>query len=141
MAATTARNRMVSLTLAAVTTAVRGSPPSRARWGLAPGLPGSMGVAPTWSPALGRHAHVSTAARDQSSWPRSRYRGRGGTGGKGSTIAHSSSGTRSSARVVSRGTRTWCPEGVAGQLGHASVRVTLRLWAACWQMGPPPPRE
>jgi hypothetical protein len=92
-------------------------------------------------PTLGRHAYVSTAARDQSSSPRSPHRGRGGTGGRGSTIAHSSSGTRSSARVVSCGTRTWCPAGVAGQLGHASVRVTLRLWAARWQMGPPPPRE
>jgi hypothetical protein len=49
---------VVSLTLAAVTTAVRGSPPpSQTRWSLLPGLPRSTGFAPTWSPALGPHAH------------------------------------------------------------------------------------
>jgi hypothetical protein len=42
---------VVSLRLAAVTTAVRGSPlPSQTRWSLLPGLPRSTGFAPTWSP-------------------------------------------------------------------------------------------
>jgi hypothetical protein len=42
---------MVSLTLAAVTAAVSGSPsPSQTTWSLLPGLPRSTGFAPTWSP-------------------------------------------------------------------------------------------
>jgi hypothetical protein len=42
---------VVSLTLAAVTAAVSGSPPpSQTRWSLLPGLPRSTGFAPTWSP-------------------------------------------------------------------------------------------
>src|SRR5215217_3077950 len=58
MSSTTAWNMVVSLTLAAVTTAVSGSPlASQARWSLLPGLPRSTGFAPTWSPALGPHAH------------------------------------------------------------------------------------
>src|SRR5215207_5034186 len=49
---------VVSLTLAAVTTAVSGTPlPSQTRWSLLPGLPRSTGCAPTWSPTLGPHAH------------------------------------------------------------------------------------
>src|SRR5215217_324266 len=56
--ATTAWNMVVSLPLAAVTTAVSGGPPaSQPRWSLLPGLPRSTGFAPTWSPALGPHAH------------------------------------------------------------------------------------
>jgi hypothetical protein len=44
--------------LVAVTAAVNGSPPpSQARCSLDPGLPRSTGFAPTWSPALGAHAH------------------------------------------------------------------------------------
>jgi hypothetical protein len=55
---TTAWNTVVSLTLAAVTTAVRGSPPpSQTKCSLDPGLPRSTGFAPTWSPTLGPHAH------------------------------------------------------------------------------------
>jgi hypothetical protein len=47
----TAWNMLVSLTLAAVTAAVSGSPPpSQTRWSLLPGLPRSTGFAPTWSP-------------------------------------------------------------------------------------------
>src|SRR5215217_5429540 len=58
MSSTMAWNMVVSLTLAAVTTAVSGSPrPSQTRWSLLPGLPRSTGFAPTWSPALGPHAH------------------------------------------------------------------------------------
>jgi hypothetical protein len=54
----TAWNMVVSPTLAAVTTAVSGSPPpSQTRWSLLPGLPRSTGFAPTWSPAFGAHAH------------------------------------------------------------------------------------
>jgi hypothetical protein len=42
---------VVSLTLAAVTTTLSGSPPpSQTRWTLLPGLPRSTGFAPTWSP-------------------------------------------------------------------------------------------
>jgi hypothetical protein len=48
---TTASNMVVSLTLAAVTAAVSGSPlPSQTRCSLLPGLPRSTGFAPTWSP-------------------------------------------------------------------------------------------
>src|SRR5215216_3909209 len=48
---------VVSLTLAAVTAAVSGSPlASQTRWSLLPGLPRSTGFAPTWSPTLGAHA-------------------------------------------------------------------------------------
>src|SRR5215216_2791525 len=51
MSSSTAANMVVSLTLAAVTTAVSGSPPpSQTRWSLLPGLPRSTGFAPTWSP-------------------------------------------------------------------------------------------
>jgi hypothetical protein len=58
MSSTIAWNMVVSLTLAAVTTAVSGSPPpSQTRWSLLPGLPRSTGFAPTWSPALGPHTH------------------------------------------------------------------------------------
>src|SRR5215218_7930109 len=58
MSPMTAWNMVVSLILAAVTTAVSGSPPpSQTRWSLLPGLPRSTGFAPTWSPALGPHAH------------------------------------------------------------------------------------
>jgi hypothetical protein len=58
MSWTTAWNMVVSLTFAAVTTAVSGSPPpSQTRWSLLPGLPRSTGFAPTWSPTLGPHAH------------------------------------------------------------------------------------
>src|SRR5215218_6407660 len=58
MSATTAWNTVVSLTLAAVTTAVRGSPlPSQTKCSLDPGLPRSTGFAPRWSPTLGPHAH------------------------------------------------------------------------------------
>jgi hypothetical protein len=54
----TAWNIVVSATLAAVTTAVSGSPlPSQTRCSLDPALPRSTGFAPTWSPALGAHAH------------------------------------------------------------------------------------
>jgi hypothetical protein len=54
MSATTAWNMVVSLTLAAVTTAVRGSPPpSQTSCSLVPGLPRSTGFAPTWSPHAG----------------------------------------------------------------------------------------
>jgi hypothetical protein len=56
---------MVSLTLAAVTAAVSGSPsPSQTTWSLLPGLPRSTGFAPTWSPTPGPHAHgVHTGPR------------------------------------------------------------------------------
>src|SRR5215217_1554464 len=58
MSSTMAWNMVVSLTLAAVTTAVSGSPlASQIRCSLDPGLPRSTGFAPTWSPALGPHAH------------------------------------------------------------------------------------
>src|SRR5215218_2530439 len=65
MSSTSAWNMVVSLTLAAVTTAVSGSPlPSQTRCSLLPGLPGSTGFAPTWSPTLGPHAHgVHTGSR------------------------------------------------------------------------------
>jgi hypothetical protein len=53
----TAASMVTSETLAAVTTAVSGSPLlSQARWILDPGLPRSTGFAPTWSPAFGAHA-------------------------------------------------------------------------------------
>jgi hypothetical protein len=49
---------VASVTLAAVTAAAGGSPlPSQTSWSLDPGLPRSTGFAPTWSPALGAHAH------------------------------------------------------------------------------------
>ena len=52
----TAASMVTSEMLAAVTTAVSGSPlPSQARWILDPGLPRSTGFAPTWSPAFGAH--------------------------------------------------------------------------------------
>src|SRR5215203_206019 len=48
---TTSQNMVVSLTLAAVTTTVSGSPPpSQTWWSLLPGLPRSTGFAPTWFP-------------------------------------------------------------------------------------------
>jgi hypothetical protein len=55
MSATTAWNVVVvSLTLAAVTTAVSGTPPSsQTSCSLVPGLPRSTGFAPTWSPHAG----------------------------------------------------------------------------------------
>jgi hypothetical protein len=54
----TAASMVVSVTLAAVTTAASGSPPpSQTRCSLLPGLPRSTGFAPTWSPTLGAHAH------------------------------------------------------------------------------------
>src|SRR5829696_1090382 len=53
MSATTAWNMVVSLILAAVTTAVSGSPPpSHTKCSLLPGLPRSTGFAPTWSPRV-----------------------------------------------------------------------------------------
>jgi hypothetical protein len=55
----TAWNMVVSVTLAAVTTAASGSPlASQTRWSLLPGLPRSTGFAPRWSPALGAHAQA-----------------------------------------------------------------------------------
>src|SRR4029453_19216891 len=58
MSATTAWNRVVSFTLAAVTTAARGSPPpSQTRWSLLPGLPRSTGLRPHGPPTPGPHAH------------------------------------------------------------------------------------
>jgi hypothetical protein len=58
MSATTAWNMVVSLTLAAVTTAVRGRPlPSQTRWSLLPGLPRSTGLCPHGPPTPGPHAH------------------------------------------------------------------------------------
>jgi hypothetical protein len=167
MSSTIAWNVVVPVTLAAVTAAVGGSPPpSQARWSLDPGLPRSTGFAPTWSPALGAHAHgvharprpvqpallaqavqhlevelvehpsvgplgqAAPAGRRRAAaklpgWqqlPRGRgaghvddrseplrsgmvrtrppHQGRGGGGSSGSTIAHSSSGTSLSTRVV-----------------------------------------
>ena len=67
----TAWNAVVSLTLAAVTTAVRGSPPpSQTKCSLDPGLPRSAGfcvhVVP---PRLARMLAESTLTRSQSTWP------------------------------------------------------------------------
>ena len=62
--------QVVSLTLAAVTTAARGSPPpSQTRWSLVPGLPRSTDLRPRGPPRLARTLMVSTLARSQSSRP------------------------------------------------------------------------
>jgi hypothetical protein len=51
---------VVSATLAAVTTAVSGSPPpSQTRWSLDPGLPRSTGLRPHGPPTLGPHAQAA----------------------------------------------------------------------------------
>jgi hypothetical protein len=82
MSSTTAWNIVVSATLAAVTTAVSGSPPpSQTRWSLLPGLPRSTGFAPTWSPHAWPARWPSPRSRASSPGAPARRAGPGPPGG------------------------------------------------------------
>jgi hypothetical protein len=77
MSSMTAWNMLVSLTLAAVTAPVSGTPlPSQTRWSLLPGLPRSTDLRPRAPSRLARMLMVSTLARSPSSRPCSPRRSR-----------------------------------------------------------------